>query len=572
MLKNENLKYYNATHFKNLREMINYAAKKYENNIAFMVKNKLKKDAIEKITYKEFKNNIDAIGTKLIKLGLKGKRVAIIANNCYEWAVSYLAVINGVGIIIPLDKGLPVEEIILSLERSKADAIIFDEPHIEEILKVKEKNKNIQTYICMNDVENNDFLSFKTLLKDGEKLLQNGNEEYINAEISDEEMSVILFTSGTTSKSKAVMLSHKNIAENIYSLNCREKIYETDVSLAFLPFHHTFGLTGLLFFLSNGTANAFCDGLRHIQKNLKEYNVTIFVGVPLLLEAMHKKVLQEIERQGKTKLIKTAQKISRALLKIGIDIRRKIFKQIIDGIGGNLRFAVSGAAAIDKQVAKDFNDFGILAVQGYGLTETSPVLIAEDEKHIRYGSVGIPIENVEIKIDNPNTEGIGEIIAKGPNVMLGYYEDEEATKEVLIDGWFHTGDLGYMDKDGYIFITGRKKNVIVLKNGKNIYPEEIEVLINNLIYVSESMVYGTPKGDDYILSAKIVYSKEYAQTNFKGMSKEEIEAKIWKDIKEINKGLPNYKHIKKIIVTDEEMVKTTTQKIKRFEEIKKLEN
>ena len=564
MVKNENLKYYDAKHFNNLKEMIEYSAEKYENNVAFMVKNKQKNDTIEKITYKEFKKDIDSLGTKLINLGLKGKRVAIIANNCYEWAVSYLAVINGVGIIIPLDKGLPVEEIILSLERSKADAIIFDSKHIEEILKVKEKNKNIQTYICIGKTENNDFLSFEKLINEGKQLISEGYNEYINAEISNETMSVILFTSGTTSKAKAVMLSHKNIAENIYSLNCREKIYETDVSLAFLPFHHTFGLTGLLFFLSNGTANAFCDGLRHIQKNLKEYNVSIFVGVPLLLEAMHKKVLQEIEKQGKTKLIKTAQKISRALLKIGIDVRRKVFKQIINGIGGNLRFAVSGAAGIDKQVAKDFNDFGILAVQGYGLTETSPVLIAEDIKHLRPGSVGIPIENVEIKINNPNEEGIGEIIAKGPNVMLGYYEDEEATKEVLIDGC-------YIDKDGFVYITGRKKNVIVLKNGKNIYPEEIEILINNLIYVSESMVYGTPKGDDYTLSAKIVYSKEYAESNFKNMSKEDIEAKIWKDIKEINKGLPNYKHIKKIIVTDEEMVKTTTQKIKRFEEIKKLD-
>lgn len=571
MVNNKDLKYYDAKHFNNLKEMIEYSANKYENNVAFMVKNKQKNNEIEKITYKEFKNHIDSLGTKLINMNLKGKRVAIIANNCYEWAVSYLAVINGVGIIIPLDKGLPVDEIILSLERSKADVIIFDSKHEEEILKVKEKNNNIQTYICIDETENNEFLQLKKLIEEGNKLLAEGNKDYINAEISNETMSVILFTSGTTSKSKAVMLSHKNIAENIYSLNCREKIYETDVSLAFLPFHHTFGLTGLLFFLSNGTANAFCDGLRHIQKNLKEYNVSIFVGVPLLLEAMHKKILQEIEKQGKTKLIKTAQKVSRGLLKIGIDVRRKIFKQIIEGIGGNLRFAVSGAAAIDKQVAKDFNDFGILAIQGYGLTETAPVLIAEDIKHIRYGSVGIPIENVEIKIDNPNHEGIGEIIAKGPNVMLGYYEDEEATKEVLIDGWFHTGDLGYIDKDGYIFITGRKKNVIVLKNGKNIYPEEIEVLINNLIYVSESMVYGTPKNDDYVLSAKIVYSKEYAEINFKNMSKEEIEAKIWNDIKEINKGLPNYKHIKKIIVTDEEMVKTTTQKIKRFEEIKKLE-
>ena len=571
MVKEEKLKYYNAKRFKDLREMVENSANEYANHTAFMIKNKDKNDQIENITYKEFKAHIEALGTKLTNMGLKGKRVAIIANNCYEWIVSYLAVINGVGVVVPLDKGLPVEELILSLERSKADAVVFDVSHKGEIEQVKKANNKIETYICIGEKEHSDFLSWSKLVEEGAKLIEEGNKEYLEAEIKNEEMSAIIFTSGTTSKSKAVMLSHKNIAENLYALNCREKIYDTDVSLAFLPLHHTFGSTGLMFFLSNGAANAFCDGLRHIQKNLKEYNVTVFVAVPLLLEAMHKKILQEVEKQGKTKLIKIMQKVTKALLKCGIDIRRKVFKQILNAIGGNLRFVVSGAAAIDKQVAEDFNSFGILTIQGYGLTETAPVLIAEDEYHIRYGSIGIPIINVEAKIDNPNEDGIGEIIARGPNVMLGYYEDEEATKEVIKDGWFHTGDLGYMDKDGYIFVTGRKKNVIVLKNGKNIYPEELELLINNLIYVSESMVYGTPKGDDLTISAKIVYSKEYAEANFKDMSKEEIEAKVWKDIKEINNGLPTYKHIKKIVVTDEEMVKTTTQKIKRFEEIKKIE-
>lgn len=285
--------------------------------------------------------------------------------------------------------------------------------------------------------------------------------------------------------------------------------------------------------------------------------------------------MKEIEKQGKTKLIKIAIPISNALLKVGIDIRRKLFKDVINQLGGNIRFVVSGASAIDKKVAKGFNDFGILTVQGYGLTETSPVLIAENAKCIRYGSIGYPFANVEIKIDQPNKEGIGEIVASGPNVMLGYYENEEATNEVIeIDEngkrWFHTGDLAYQDKDGYIYIAGRKKNVIVLKNGKNVYPEELELLINNLSYVEESMVFGMPKEDDLVVSAKIVYNKEYKEENH--LSKEELEQKIWQDIKEINKGLPNYQHIKNIIVTDEPMIKTTTAKVKRFEEIAKIIN
>ncbi len=283
---------------------------------------------------------------------------------------------------------------------------------------------------------------------------------------------------------------------------------------------------------------------------------------------MYKKIWKEIEKQGKAKLIKTVIPITNFLLKLGIDLRRKVFKDIINQLGGHIRFVVSGASAIDKKVAKGFNDFGILTVQGYGLTETSPVLTAENENCIRYGSIGYPLANVEVKIDKPNEEGIGEIIAKGPNIMMGYYENEEATKEVLKNGWFYTGDLGYQDKDGYIFIAGRKKNVIVLKNGKNIYPEELEILVNNLPYVEESMVFGMPKKDDLVVSAKIVYSKEYLEEY--NLSSQEMKEKVWKDIKKINQNLPNYQHIKNIIVTDEPMIKTTTAKVKRFEEMKKI--
>ena len=240
--------------------------------------------------------------------------------------------------------------------------------------------------------------------------------------------------------------------------------------------------------------------------------------------------------------------------------------------GGELRFIVSGASALDKKVAKGLNDLGILTIQGYGLTETSPVLSAENAKVLRYGSIGYPMPDVEMKIDNPNEEGIGEIIAKGPNVMLGYYEDEEATKAVLKNGWFYTGDLGYMDKDGILYVAGRQKNVIVLKNGKNIYPEELEVLINNLPYVAESMVYGEPKDDDLVVSVKIVYDKEYVKEHYPNISQEELRSIVWNDIKEINKRLPKYKYMKNLILTDEPMVKTTTQKVKRHVELQKMKS
>ena len=563
-------KLYDAEKFDTIRDYINSAIKKYPNNNAFIIKNKNGKEiSYTNVTYTMFGNDLKAFGTSLINRGLEGKKIAIIGKNRYEWILSFVATLCGVGITVPLDKGLPSQEIELSLKRAKVDAVIFEDEY-SEIMKDIQKDTNIKEFICMNSNCNKTFITIYDLIEEGKKLLEEGDIRFENHKIEPDNIASIIFTSGTTSMSKAVMLSNKNIASNIYNINCIEKIYDTDVNMLFLPLHHTFGSTILLLALTDGVTNVFCDGLRYIQSNLKEYKVSIFVCVPLLLEAMYKKIYTEVEKQGKTKILQLANKISHALLKIGIDIRRKVFKQILDNLGGNIRFVISGASAIDRNVAKGFHDFGILTVQGYGLTETSPVLTAENEKSIKFGSVGLPLPEVEVKINEPNEEGIGEIIAKGPNIMLGYYEMEEETSKVLKDGWFYTGDLGYIDKDGFLFITGRKKNVIVLKNGKNVYPEELELLINNLPYVSESMVFGLTKEDDLLLSAKIVYNKDYILEKYGDISEENLKDIIWKDIKNINSNLTNYKHIKNLIITDEPMIKTTTQKVKRFEEIKKI--
>lgn len=563
-------KLHDAEKFDTIRDYINNAIHKYPNNNAFILKNKDEKNvSYTHITYTKFGEDIKAFGTSLINLGLENKRIAIIGKNRYEWLVAYVSTLCGVGITVPLDKGLPVQEIKLSLKRAKVDAVVFESEYANT-MKELQVNSEIQHFICMDSDVDGAFKTVHTLIEEGTKLLTQGNQQFEDHQIDPNEVATIIFTSGTTSMSKAVMLSNHNIASNIYNINCIVNVYDTDVNMAFLPLHHTLGSTILLLALAYGVTNVFCDGLRHIQSNLKEYKVSVFVCVPLLLEAMYKKIYAEVEKQGKTKLLNFANGVSRFLYKFGIDIRRKVFKQILDNLGGNIRFVISGASAIDKNVAQGFHDFGVLAVQGYGLTETSPVLSAENEKCIKFGSVGLPLPEVEIKIDNPNEEGIGEIVAKGPNIMLGYYEMEKETGEVLKDGWFYTGDLGYLDKDGFLFITGRKKNVIVLKNGKNIYPEEIELLINNLPYVAESMVFGLPKDDDLLLSAKIVYNKDYVSEKYGDISKENLKDIIWKDIKEINSTLANYRHIKNLIITDEPMVKTTTQKVKRFEEIKKI--
>lgn len=554
--------------FMNIKEIIKYSTENYSENTAFTIKNKIGKNTeYKKITYKQLNEDINALGTALLKLGLKGKRIAIIGKNRYEWILSYITTLNGVGIAVPLDKGLPEQEIILSVQRSKADAIIFEENMIDFMKKIKQENEtNLTQYILMDDVKEDGFLNINKLIETGKEEVNKGNKEYIDAEIDNDKMSVILFTSGTTSLAKAVMISHRNIASNVAALKYEQPFCSTDTNIAFLPFHHMYGSTCLLLMLSDGVNNVFCDGLRHIQENLKEYKVSVFVCVPLILEAMHKKIMQTIDKTGQRKKFEFGKKLSKFLLKLGIDVRRKLFKQILDELGGEVRAVVCGAAALNTKVAEDFNAIGVYTVQGYGLTETAPVVSGENKDTLGYNSCGKPLLNVEVKISNPNEDGIGEIAVKGPNVMLGYYENEEATKEVLKDGWFYTGDLGYLGKKGHIYIAGREKSVIVLKNGKNIYPEEIETLISNLPYVAENMVFGYPKGDDLVLSAKIVYNPEY----FKGDSKNKIQSKIWSDIKKINSELTIFKHIKKLIVTDEPMIKTTTAKVKRFEEIKKI--
>ena len=564
-------KYFEATEFENIRELLYNSVKKYGDNTAYVLKHKNEKNIkYENVTYKKLLEEVNALGTKFFDLGYKNKRVAIVGRNRYEWVITHLANLLGGIVSVPLDKELQVDELESCLTRSKADVVVFDEKYINNIEEIKRRgNTNLQEYICMNEVSN--YKDIRSLIRDGKELLNNGNKEYIETNIDSYKMNILLFTSGTTSKSKAVMLSQNNIASNVYSMQLVEGIFEDDVNLAFLPFHHIFGSTALIVMLACGVKTAFPDGLRYVAQNLKEYKVTLFVGVPLLVEAIYKKVEEGIKKQGKEKQVKIAKKLSNFLLKFGIDIRRKIFKTIIDELGGHMRFVISGGAPLDKRVSKGFNEIGIRIAQGYGLTETSPVISAENYKKVKYGSIGIPMENVVVEFENKDENGIGELKVKGPNVMLGYYENPEATKKVLRDGWFYTGDLGYIDRQGFIFITGRKKDMIVLKNGKKVFPEEIETLINRLDEVEECMVFGLPDNkdkNDIKLSVKIVYNKEYVKNVYKDLEKEEIEKIIWEKVKEINKTFPPYKYIKNMILTDKELIKTTTKKIKRNEELK----
>ena len=538
-------------------------------SIAFKYK---ENNEIKEITYEQYVKDIKALGTALIDM--KVKRVAVIGNNSYKWCTTYLATTTAGKVIVPLDKALTDIEIGNLIKRSEVDTIVYEKKYQKAIDEIIEKGCNLKNLICMDSKGKKEVLSYEKVLEKGKEMLEKGDDKYDDVKIDSYKMSIMLFTSGTTNEPKAVMLSQNNIASNIVAINKYVKIYRTDTLLSFLPIHHTFECTiTFLYGTYSGATVAFCEGLRYIQQNLKDFQVSVFVAVPLVLETMYKKIQKAIKEKGKTELINKMVKISNGLLKCHIDIRKIVFKEILDNFGGHLRVVFYGAAPMNKDTIIGYNNLGIEQVQGYGLTETSPVISAETDKKKRPGSIGLVLENLECKIDNPDKDGIGEITVKGPSVMLGYYNNEKATKEVLKDGWFSTGDYGYLDEDGFLYITGRKKDVIVLRNGENVYPQEIEALINKLPYVKESLVYqrGQSKTDT-MLCAKIVYDADAIKDAFGEKSEDEYKEEIWKQIKEINKDLPLFKHIKKIEITTEELEKTTTQKVKRYKELQKVAN
>ena len=410
MKKKSREKLYNPEKVNNFKELINRSVKLYPNHIAFKYKLNSKDTSVITITYSKFKKDIDRLGTALFDLGLKDKRIIVISPNRYEWCVSYLAITTGNMVVVPLDKSLPENELIDSVVRSEADAVIFDKKYIDTFHKIKESNSsNLKIYICMDTEDNDEFiLSYKKLLNRGKELIENGDYSHINAEIDNKKMSVMLFTSGTTSLAKIVMLSHYNICSNVYSLACMAKVTDKDTFLSFLPLHHTYeSTTTFLYGLYCGITIAFCDGLRHIVNNLKEYQITGFVTVPVLLETMYKKILQGIEKQGKTELFNRMIKISNFLLKFKIDIRRILFKSVLNQLGGHLRVVVYGAAPIDRNTVIGLSSIGINMLNGYGLTETSPVLSAENDKYKRPGSVAFPMPGMQIKIENPDENGLG---------------------------------------------------------------------------------------------------------------------------------------------------------------------
>lgn len=567
---------YTTRSIKDLKDMIEQSAKLFGDKNAFLVKTG-NEGNYEGITYSRFKEDIDAFGTALTSLGLKDKFVAVIGENRYEWCVSYLAVVNGTGIVVPLDKELPAAEIENLLIRSNASAIVFSGKFADQMKSLSEKLPDLKYCINMDTPVNGTpgaaFLSFRALVEKGKSLLAEGDRSFIDAPIDAEKMSVLLFTSGTTDKAKGVMLSHKNLCSNLTAVCSTLYIDSTDSVLSILPLHHTYECTcGFLVMIYNGCTISFNEGLKHIAKNLKETNPSIIILVPLILENMYKKIWDQASKKRGLKIkLKAAIFISNILLNIfKIDIRKKLFKQIHDNIGGNVRLIVSGAAAINPEVSKGLRAFGFKVRQGYGLTECSPIVTVNRDNVFKDDSIGKPLPGVEVRIENADENGIGELVTRGSNVMLGYFSDPESTKNVLKDGWFYTGDLGKMDSDGFFYITGRKKNVIVTKNGKNIYPEELEACLNKSQYIFESLVWGKSEenSDETIVCAKIVPDFEAIMNKLgtDSYSENDVRKIISEEVKAVNRNMPLYKRIRDFSIKEEEFVKTTTKKIKRYVE------
>ena len=555
-----------------LKDMLKKTREEFGERPAYKIR--VEENKYKIYTHKEVRDIIDALGTALISFNLKGKRIAVIGENRFEWEIAYLAIACGTGIVVPLDKSLPENELKRLIERSEVEAIFYSGKYEDKLKKmVLEGTGKLKHLISMDSkTHSNGIYSQSELIEIGNVLLKNGNREFLDSKINPDEMNIMLFTSGTTSESKVVALSHKNLCSNLMDIASVLDIDSNDRILSFLPLHHVFEcIVGFLFSLYRGCQTSFCDGIRHILENLNEYQITFAAFVPAIYENTYKNIIKKLEKEGKLAKLK---EVEEKYKDSSMEEKKEVFKEIHQIFGGHIRLFISGAAALDKNVEYAFRNWGINLCQGYGLTETSPVIGVETNKEFKVGSIGKALPHVDAKIENPNEEGIGELVVKGPNIMLGYYQNEEATKEVLIDNWFYTGDLASIDEEGYIFIRGRKKSVIVLKNGKNIFPEEMENLVNRIEGVKESFIFGKSNKedkDDIKIYVKIVYDKDIVKTAYKVETDKEIYDAINKRIKEINKTMPPYKAIRGIILTETPLIKTTTSKIKRQEEIKTIE-
>ena len=568
---------YKARQYDTLRDMIRDSAVRFAQYPAFRFRDAPAGEVMEK-SYPVFLSEMNELGTALASLGLSGGNIAVIGENRYEWALSYLAVANGVGVVIPLDRMLPATEIEAMLVRGEVDALLYSAAFEEDIRGLSARNHRVRFYIRMNDTGEADlpepdtrFLKLENLMKLGATRIAEGDRSYLDAFLDPEAMKILLFTSGTSATSKAVMLSHRNLCADVRALSGIVRADPGESVLSVLPLHHTFENTcSLLFSLNHGMTVAISDGLKFLSKNLIEYKPSILVGVPLILEKFRKRVLDEARKSGMEKKMTVGMKVAHGFRFVGIDLRRKLFAKVHASFGGKLRLMIAGGAAMDPTVTKWYEGIGIKVYQGYGLTETSPVIAGCSDRIRRAGTCGQPLPEVEMGIAGADATGTGEIVVRGPMVMIGYWKDGESTREAIRDGWFHTGDLGRFDRLGLLHVTGRSKSMVVLKTGKKVFPEEMEALLNQIAYVKESIVWGERgESGEVEVCARIVVDRENLPKHPPG-DEEFVHRLLVATICDFNKTVSPYKAIRHFVYGESELAKTTTLKVKRYLEIEEL--
>ena len=561
-----------------IRHMLRTSTELYGDNVAFRQRFE-KNEPYREITYKEAFETVNALGTALTNIGLKGKRIAVIGENCYQWATSYLAVICGTGVVVPLDKELSAMELKQLVIEAEVSAVMFTKKYREIFKEMKTSgDTDIEILVDLTgDDEEEGIFKWSNLVAEGRMLLDGGDRSFVEAEIIADEMSELLFTSGTTGIAKGVMLSHKNICFDLMIAPTILNVNTWDIFFSVLPIHHTYeGTCGFLMPLYKGASIAYCEGLKYIVKNLAEVSPTMFLGVPALFETLYKTIMRNVRKQGKEGLVKKVMSVNKVTRKIGLDLNKLLLKDILKVFGGRMRVLISGGAAIDPAILQFFNDLGFIAVQGYGLSECAPMgaLNPDNPKYMRNSYVGHILPGMQVKIVDKDEDGIGEICLKGDNVMLGYYKNPEETARTVRDGWFYTGDQGYVDEEDFIYITGRKKNVIIASNGKNVFPEELEYYLSLSPFIAESMVWGAEderSGDIVIVAAIRPETDDIREVlgDEKADDPETVKELLWKEVDKVNEQMPMFKKIKKIVVRNEEFEKNTSKKIKRFAEANK---
>ncbi len=566
---------YDVKYVETIKEMIDASVEAFPDRVAYMYKDE-HKEPFKTMTYAEFKAEQNAIGAALIERGFKGSKIAVIGENSHRWALSYYSVVCGVGVIVPIDRNLEPGEITNLLERADVEAIFASPKLAPTVVPLLDELPLVKQVIIMaapNDevdelITDNRLITMSQLVAEGKELVAEGKQGYIDAQINADDLSTILFTSGTTGLAKGVMLSHRNLSQNVFNMSKYVHIPEAGRVLDVLPMHHVYEMTcTVMTSFYQGATVVICEGLKYIQKNFVEAECNIMLGVPLIFENIYRKIWTNAEKSGSTDKLRRAIGMSMKLdLRNNRAVTKRLFKAVHGIFGESLHLLIAGGAAIDPNVIAEFEAMGLPMMQGYGMTENSPIIAVNQDRYGKAASVGKPMPGTEVRIIDKDSSGIGEVICKGPSVMMGYYKDAENTAKTIRDGWLYTGDYGYFDEDGFLYITGRKKNVIVTKGGKNIFPEEVEYYLLLSDYICEVIVYGKPEEvkDDLICTA-IMYP-DYKALEEAGAENDEDKYKLLKEaVEEANSKMPPYKRVKRIEIREDDFIKTTTLKIKRFE-------